>query len=204
MDGFRAVVEWRDPRFKAVMALAERCEYERGHSQQVTYLALRLFDELAALHDLNDEARFWLQCAAVLHDIGWLEGQSQHHKTSLALILDALAFPFDARERLIIGSIARYHRKALPSQRHEHFAALNPADQATVRVLAALLRVADGLDRTHYNVVRDLSCEVLPDLIIVHCDVHQPAHAEQQVAWEKGDLLAQVFDRRLFIKCYAR
>jgi exopolyphosphatase/guanosine-5'-triphosphate,3'-diphosphate pyrophosphatase len=202
MDRFGSVADFRDERFESVMAFAEKCYYEEEHSRQVAYLALRLFDELSSLHGLGDEERFWLQCGAVLHDIGWLEGQQGHNKTSRRMILSATELPFDDRERTVIALIARYHRKALPSERHAHFAALDEADQEMVRVLAGLLRVADGLDRTHYSVVDDLECEVLPDLIIVHCEVSEPAGPECHVAWQKGDLLAQVFDRRLHIKWY--
>ena len=189
-----------DSRLRTVLRLAEKCGYEEEHSHQVTVLALRLFDELESLHGLGAEERFWLQCGALLHDIGWIEGQQgRHHKTALRIILNTPLLPFDERERLIVGSVARYHRKALPSERHDHFAALDAEDQDVVRVLAAILRVADGLDRTHQSLVEDLWCEVLPELIIVHCAVCYPAEVERQTAWEKGELLSQLFERRLFI-----
>jgi exopolyphosphatase/guanosine-5'-triphosphate,3'-diphosphate pyrophosphatase len=134
-----------------------------------------------------------------LHDVGWVEGQKGHHKTSLRLILDALALPFDERERRIIGSIARYHRGALPKDEHAHFAALSPVDQYRVTLLAALLRVADGLDRTHRNVVQDLSCRITPQKITVHCDVRMYPIPERDAALTKGNLLEHLFDRKLVI-----
>ncbi len=188
-----------DERLEAVLDLAQSCDYEASHTHQVTRLALQLFDELQALHGLGDRERFWLQCGALLHDIGWIEGQAKHHKTSLRLILDAPHLPFDPHERLIIGSIARYHRGALPKEKHAHFAALPPAEQQTVRILAAILRVADGLDRTHRNVVQQLACEVLPGQIILHCLASQAAEEEQSEALNKGRLFEQVFERRLVI-----
>ena len=188
-----------DGRLDAVLSLAESYDYEREHAHQVTRLALRLFDELEPLHRLGYEERFLLQCAALLHDIGWIEGQQAHHKASLRLILDSTLLPFDERERLIVGSTARYHRKALPKDKHVHFAALGPEDQDVVRVLAACIRVADGLDRTHWSVVDDLWCEILRDLIIVHCIVSDNAEQERIEALDKGRLLEQVFNRRLAI-----
>jgi exopolyphosphatase/pppGpp-phosphohydrolase len=195
----RSEVDVDDQRVQVALRLAEACGYEEAHSLQVTYLALRLFDELESMHELGEEERFWLACAGILHDIGWIEGQAGHNKTSLRIILEASLFPLDERERQIVGAVARYHRKALPSVRHEHFAALSPEDQGVVCVLAALLRVADGLDRTHESVVKDLRCEVSPGLIHVRCAVRWPAEAERQAAWDKGNLLAQVFGRRLFV-----
>lgn len=188
-----------DGRLDTVLRLAESCDYEEEHARQVTQLALRLFDELEPLHRLSHEERFLLQCGALLHDIGWIEGQQAHHKTSLRIILDSSLLPFDERERLIIGSIARYHRKALPKETHAHFAALDPEDQDIVRVLAACVRVADGLDRTHWSVVKDLWCDISPHLIIVCCLVSDNAEQERIEALDKGQLLEQVFDRRLAI-----
>lgn len=195
MDGLFSEDERLDP----VLRLAESCDYEEEHAHQVTRLALRLFDELEPLHRLGYEERFFLQSAALLHDIGWVEGQQAHHKASLRLILDSTLLPFDERERLIVGSTARYHRKALPKEKHVHFAALGPEDQDVVRVLAACVRVADGLDRTHWSVVDDLWCDILQDLIIVHCAVSDNAEAERIEALDKGQLMEHVFGRRLAI-----
>lgn len=187
-------------RMKAVMQLASSCNYEAGHTHQVTHLTLQLFDELQSLHGLGEQERFWLRCAGLLHDIGWVEGQKAHHKTALRLILEAPLLLFDTRERLIIGSVARYHRKALPDESHDHYAALQPPDQKIVRMLAALLRVADGLDRTHQSLVKNLACVITSKKIIVHCDAQQPAEEERQTALDKGELFEQVFERELVIE----
>jgi putative phosphoesterase len=189
-----------EERLEAVLQLAESCDYEEEHTHRVTELSLRLFDELQPLHQLGGEERFLLRCGALLHDIGWIEGQKGHHKTSRDLILNASDFPFSERERTIIASVTRYHRGALPKDKHDHFAALSPVDQYHVTILAALLRVGDGLDRTHRNVVQDLSCEVSPEQIAVDCAVRMYAVPERDAALEKGDLLKRTFDRELLIE----
>jgi putative phosphoesterase len=188
--------EWR---LKAVSQLAADSDYEEEHTRHVTWLSRRLFAELQPLHQLGEEERFWLRCGALLHDIGWIEGQKGHHKTSLRLILGAPDLPFDERERHIIGSIARYHRGALPKDKHDHFAALSPVDQYNVTILAALLRVADGLDRTHRSVVHDLTCAISPRQIIVSCAVRMYPIPEREYALYKGDLLERAFDRELLV-----
>jgi len=189
-----------DERLAAVLHLAESCHYEENHTHQVTRLALQLFDELKPVHGLGPQARFWLQCAALLHDVGLIDGVTGHHKASLRIILNAPQLPFDKTERLIIGSIARYHRAALPAERHAHFAKLKPEARHVVLSLAAILRVADGLDYTHQSVVSELSCAVSPQRIIVRCITDRPAEVERQRAVFKGDLLEQVFRRKLEIE----
>ncbi|MGD8244080.1 MAG: YfcE family phosphodiesterase [Anaerolineae bacterium] len=193
----------REGRLKAVVRLAEDCGYEKEHTDHVTRLALCLFDELQPLHQLGVQQRFWLRCGALLHDIGWIEGRKAHHKTALRLILNAPDLPFNERERRIIGSIARYHRGAVPKDKHRHFAALSPLDQYQVTILAALLRVADGLDRTHRGVVQDVTCEILPRQIVLCCAVRMYPIPEREYALEKGVLLERAFDRELVVHWYA-
>ena len=183
----------------AVVKLAQTCDYEAGHSHQVTRLALLLFDDLEPLHRLGLEQRYWLECAGILHDIGWIEGWHNHHKTSQRIILTTPLLPFNNRERMIIGSIARYHSKALPSLSHDHFAALGPEDRQMVCVLAACLRLADGMDHSHHNQVKDLRCKIKPKKIIVACDVVSRSDEDAVAAQRRSDLMADVFQRPVVI-----
>ena len=191
-----------DPRsvLEAVLAFARSCNYEREHTHQVTRLALEIFDGLKKLHGLGLQEKLWLQYGALLHDIGWIEGQRGHHKTALRLILADTGLPLEHRERQIIGLIARYHRKAVPQPRHPYFRDLSPADQHGVRVLAGILRVADGLDRSHANVIRSVKCKVSSREITMVCEADGPADGEIAAAEEKADLLESVFDRGCVVK----
>jgi len=96
--------------------------------------------------------------------------------------------------------VARYHRKALPDESHDHYAALQPSDRQTVCTLAGLLRVADGLDRTHRSLIANLACGIRSNKIVVHCDVRRPAQEEQQEALDKGELFEQILERKLVIE----
>jgi len=181
---------------QAIRDLAASFHYEETHSRRVTQLSLKLFDELTPLHGLDSEDRFRLHCAAILHDIGIPSGAKGHHKTALKLIMETPAWPLAERERGMIACVARYHRKALPTTEHEHFKALEPADRERVRALAALLRVGDALDRCHLDHVRDLSCEVGEECVVVRCE-GSPCEAETQAALKKGDLFEEVFGRKI-------
>jgi putative phosphoesterase len=192
------------PRLKAVMALAKRCRYEAGHTHQVTRLALELFDALQELHRLGPEDRFVLQCGAMLHDIGWIEGIRGHHKTAFRLIMEAEDLPFAGLERRLVGLIARYHRKALPSSTHPEYAVLPASHRRRLRILAGILRVADGLDRSHGGLVRRLRCHVSPKKIVIECDTMGPALSESVAALAKAVLLERVFRRKVRIRMHGQ
>ncbi len=185
----------------AALELARSCEFEEQHSRQVTRLALRLFDELQAVHGLGPTERFWLECAGLLHDIGLVEGPDGHHKASLRLILESPLLLFAGTERLIIANVARYHRAALPGEQHRHFARLKPTARRAVRFLAAMLRVADGLDYSHQSVVADLVCLPSRHAVLVRCTVSAEAEVERQRALKKSDLFVDAFKRQLTVEC---
>lgn len=184
----------------AITTLSETCGYEVEHTRHVTKLALHIYDDLQDLHQLSDHHRFWLLCAGLLHDIGWSEGWRRHHKTGLRIILETPMLPFDHKERLIIGSIVRYHRRALPNIKHDHYSALDTAERKVVDRLAAFLRLADGLDRTHRGLVKDIECKFSDGKVYVQCASRFPAREEEESSREKADLLERVFKRKLIIR----
>jgi exopolyphosphatase/guanosine-5'-triphosphate,3'-diphosphate pyrophosphatase len=183
------------------LRLAQICRYEKKHADQVTRLALRLFDELKSLHRMGRVERSWLKVAGLLHDIGWIEGRKKHHKTARRIILKTPLLPIRLRERRILGEIVRYHRKALPQLRHPGFRKLAARDRKAVQVLASLLRVADGLDVSHASVVKTLSCHITRTRIAALCRVAGPADAERAAAMKKGRLVENVFHRNLMVLC---
>jgi putative phosphoesterase len=197
---FDAAAGGGDQRLEAVLSLARSCDYEVEHTLQVTRLALMLFNDLQFLHGLGPRDRFWLQCSGLLHDIGYVMGTKAHHKKACKIILETDVLPFSKRLRLIIGSIARYHRKAMPSLRHDHFARLDKPDRARVRMLAGILALADALDSSHRSLVHSLYCDVTPRQIAVHCVVYGMYEEMRQRVLEKGFLFENVFKRKLAIE----
>ena len=127
------------------------------HHMQITQLALRFFDGLIKVHQLGKRERCWLECAAILHDVGLSKARSGHHKTTARLILNDIQLPFTSQERRIIASVARYHRKSLPKQRHYNLATFDRITIQKIKFLASLLRVADGLDYCHQSLIRSLN-----------------------------------------------
>ena len=166
---------------------------EADHARQVARLSLRIFDDLESLHGLGTTERFWLHLAALLHDIGWSQGGRAHHKASADMIMDSQELPFGARRRLMVANIARYHRKALPSDKHPLFATLNGDDQQRVRILAGLLRVADALDLRHRELVRDLECKATAKTLRLTCQASAPMAGENQQVHKKADLIELIF-----------
>ena len=139
---------------KACQEFASGHWNDSEHYSQVTKLSLEFFDGLINVHKLGERERCWLEYAAILHDVGLSKSRGGHHKESAKLILNDTQLPFSSRERRIVASIARYHRKGLPKQKHYNLRSLDRHTINTIRILAGLLRVADSLDYAHQSNVK--------------------------------------------------
>jgi exopolyphosphatase/guanosine-5'-triphosphate,3'-diphosphate pyrophosphatase len=184
-----------NPRRRSIVDLGRRCHWNRAHGEQVASLCVRLFDQLRSLHGLGREDRELIEYGALLHDIGSLIGREKHHKHSMYLLLHGDLHPFTKSEVRTIANIARYHRKAFPSMSHANYAALPKRYRNTVKVGAALLRLADGLDRTNCSVVRDVACRIREDGVEVLVDAPGDAELELWSATTRSPLFERVFGR---------
>ena len=181
-----------DIRRESVLRIAEDYEEERPHVQQVTDLALQLFDALAGDYGLGLYERDLLEAAGMLHNVGRFISRGAHHKHSYYVIRSSdRLLGFTEREVELIALVARYQRKALPKTNHPEFAALDAVDRRRVRLLAGILRVAIALDRTRAGAVERVTCEV-GDALVVRCRTAPGADAsvELYTANERGELLA--------------
>lgn len=186
--------------FAACLALGRHLGFEEEHSRQDARLAVRLFDLLTDLHNLDDEHRDLLYCAGLLHDIGYVEGYWGHHKTAYKLILQADLPGLTEREKQIVANVARYHRGATPKLKHPGFAALDPDDREVVTVLGALFRLADGLDRSHTDAVHDLDAWLDGDRLVLLVDCPFDCGSEIWAGEKKGRFLGEVFGLRVEVR----
>lgn len=151
------VEQYPDVRRRSVVELAERCNYSEPHARQVMRMALSLFDQTSAIHGLGAREREWLEYAALLHDVGVHISYSRHHKHSYYLIKNGDLRGFEPREVEVMALVARYHRRGLPKRSHGGYGDLPGGRRRTVRTLSAMLRVAEGLDRSHAQSVASVA-----------------------------------------------
>ena len=177
----------------------QQMEARPVHVQHVATLSLQLFDQLTTLHALGSRERLLLELAGYLHDIGHRSDNVGvgHHLESARMIRERRWNGINRAEVEIVAQVARYHRKAMPEMSHEEFQALSFAARHIVQKLGALLRLADALDRTHIQLVREVRVELPVNKIVLHLEITGPVLHEVQAARLKGDLAEAVFQRDL-------
>ena len=204
--GILLVEEFPDLRQRSVIELGRRCHFDEAHAQHVARLALSLFDQTRELHGLDETDEELLEFTALLHDIGFHISPSGHHRHAQYLIETSDMAGFSRDELKVMALAARYHRKAEPPRksakasvrrRHKQFCALPRRARKRVRTMAALLRVADALDRTHGRLVRAVRCQVRPKTLELRIEVEGDPELELWAARRKGDLLEALTGLRL-------
>jgi exopolyphosphatase/guanosine-5'-triphosphate,3'-diphosphate pyrophosphatase len=195
--------EPEDLRRRQVIRLAEQAESVYRHNLQTARLAARLFDVTASVHGLGTREREWLEYAALLHDIGYSIHYRGHHKHAYYLITHAVLDAFDPREIEIIAHVARYHRGSPPKPSHPTLAALKPWQQRIIRKLAALIRVADALDRTHASRVEEVYGSIRAGRgrkVTLEVVSRYAVDLELEAAREHGRFFERVFDCSLRLR----
>ena len=177
-----------DQKLRGVYAVGRRFGYEEAHAQQVTRLAEILFDSLAESYGMTRHQRTLLSAAALLHDAGYHIAHESHHKHALYLIKHSELTGFSEAERNVIANVARYHRGAVPKERHTDYASLNQTDRETVWRLGAIVRVADALDRRYDGRVGDLRFTLDGRVAHLQLRSEQSCDREIQAAEQKADM----------------
>ena len=186
------------------MVLGRKYLFDENHGRQVAWLALELFDHLRPLHGLDGDDRKVLQAAGLLHDIGQFVSYKGHHKHSQYLISNSELPNFNAREMQLVANVARYHRKGEPAPHHPAFAALAEAEQHRVVRLAAMLRLADSLDREHLQRVRSVTVAIGPREITLRLEGSGGLLLEGWSFKKKSQLFEKVFDKKVRLRFVER
>ncbi len=190
-----------DARRRSVEALAARFSGSNAHGRQVARLALQIYDGCSDSLALAPEARELLEYAALLHDIGHMIDHDRHHHHTYYLIKNGELFGFDPIEIEVIALAARSHRKQSAKLDSPQFDALSREKRRTARGLAAILRVADALDRSHSNVVRSVAIIPAPAGLIFEVDSGTTdAALELWTSQRRAELLARLLDRKVILR----
>ncbi len=191
--------EFPDLRRRSVVTLQRRCQAREPHAQHVARLALDLFRGLRPLHGLKNSEGELLEYAALLHDIGFYIAASKHHKHAQYLIENVGLSGFTVEETHILAQCVRYHRKATPKDTHESFVSLGESQRRRIRVLASILRVADGLDRTNRQIISAVRVRIESKDIELTLAAPSGSDLELELwsARRKADLMSEVFRRKV-------
>ncbi|MFH0920550.1 MAG: exopolyphosphatase [Fibrobacterota bacterium] len=180
----------------SALEIGGKYHFDSRHAQQVASFTDSLFDTLQERHRLSARYKLILNVAALLHDSGLFVSNRNHHKHSLYLILNSDLFGLGSRHILLAALVARYHRRALPEPDHEGYRDLPREERLAVSKMAALLRIADALDRRQEQHLSRAVFAVDNDTLNIGIRRVSDIGVEQMALKKKSDLFEQIFGMR--------
>ena len=173
--------------------VGKKFKTDRKHAEHVMNLAQQIFRELRHLHGLTPKHEMLLRVAAVLHEVGMFVSAREHHKHSMYLILNTELFGISTEDRTLVALLARYHRRYNPEHNHPHFSELSREERMVVFKLAAILRIADSLDRSHSQRIKTIVLKPHGNRLLIQTPGVEDTTVEQIAINSKCDLFREIF-----------
>jgi exopolyphosphatase/guanosine-5'-triphosphate,3'-diphosphate pyrophosphatase len=182
---------------QSARTIGEKYRTDAAHAGHVSDLAVRLFDALENEHGLASRHRLLLRVAGLLHETGGYVSSRSHHKHSYYLIANSEIFGLRKEEIAVVANVARYHRRSGPKPSHMEYMALPREHRMVVNKLAAILRVADALDRGHAQQVRNFQVELRDEEVVLVIHDVADLTLERRALLSKADLFEEIFGLRV-------
>ncbi len=184
---------------QAAMEIGVRYKTDRKHADHVAAMAQQLFRELQPLHALDAKYELVLRVAAILHEVGMFISAREHHKHSLYVLLNTEIFGLSSSERMMVALLARYHRRYNPDASHPHFSDLTREQRMVIFKLAALLRIADALDRSHAQRIRTIQLRPEAGRLVIVTPGVEDTTVEQLAINSKCDLFREIYGYEIIL-----
>jgi exopolyphosphatase / guanosine-5'-triphosphate,3'-diphosphate pyrophosphatase len=185
---------------RSAVELGHKFNFDEAHSMQVAHLCRQLFRALQDDHHLEPRYEVILYIAAVLHEIGLFISNASHHKHSLYIINNSEIFGLSRKDVRLVALVARYHRRASPKPTHPFYATLDRESRVVVAKLAAILRVADALERSHSRRISEIRCKREPGRLVISVPKVDDLSLEQLALAQKGSLFEETFGMKVLLR----
>ncbi|MBT8035934.1 MAG: HD domain-containing protein [Verrucomicrobiae bacterium] len=178
---------------RSAESLARKYRVHLAHAAQVTQLSQQIFDATTELHQLDEHDALLLRCSAILHECGNFINARAHHKHSQYIIQNSEVFGLGQKDIQIIALVARYHRKSIPKPNHPDYRELKSHDRMRVSKLAAILRIADALDRSHSSRIGKISIRAEKQKLNIDLHGIADASVERMAMRSKSNLFRDIY-----------
>jgi len=179
--------------------LGRKYHYDEAHSRHVAGLCMTLFDALAKEHGMSRRQRMMLETAAILHDIGVFIRGSGHNRHGQYIVANTEIFGLQRDELDVIANVVRYHRGDPPAVTDIEYISLQREERMLVVKMASILRVADALDRSHSQRIKNLIVDRRAETLVLHSRGVRDTSLELVALEEKARLFQDVFGYKVVL-----
>ena len=185
----------------AARNIAKRYSSGKNHIQGTTALALAIFDSTKKIHGMGSRERLLLQIAVQLHDVGKYISMEDVSECSYQIIQSTEVIGLSTKERHIIASAVRYNNAEFKySSEYEKDMVVDREQYLLVAKLAAILRLANAMDRSHYQKVKGIKAVLKDRELELILDSAMDLSLELGLLKDKVAFFEEVFGIRLILR----
>ena len=181
--------------------IAKRYSSGKNHIQGTTEVALAIFDSMKKIHGMGQRERLLLQIAVQLHDCGKYINMGDVSECSYQIIMETEIIGLSTEERYIIANAVRYNKEEFKYRSgFEYDDAMDNEKYLLIAKLAAILRLANAMDRSHYQKVEGIKTELKDRKLSMILDSNRDLSLELGLLKDKVDFFEEVFGIRLALR----
>lgn len=185
----------------AAKNIGKRYGVSRPHVQMVAHIALTIFDSMKKIHGLGARERLLLECAVYLHDCGKYVSLINAAESNYQIIMATEIIGISHTEREMIAQTVRFN--TLPMESFDYISKrtdLGLPEYLIVTKLAAILKLANAMDRSHLQKIQQIRAGVRQEQLVINLVTNRDYTLEQGLLTEKEDFFEDVYGIRPLLK----
>ena len=179
--------------------MCKRYKGNQEHALHLEKLSVRLFDTIRRYHGLGSREKLLLRICAILHDCGKFISLSTPGDCAYYLIMSTEILGLSQEEQEMVANVVRYNTKDLPAY-DEFEGKLSSRSYMTVMKLAAILRIANALDRSHKQKFAGMKAVVKGDTLEITTDYPGDITLEKHQIEMKAGFFEEVYGLKLSVR----
>lgn len=181
--------------------ISKRYMGSKKRGETLERIALTIFDSMKRIHGLGKRERLLLQLAARLHDCGKYISMVNLGECSYNIIMSTEIIGLSHKEREIVANVVKYnHLPFVYYYNADGRSLLDEDAYLVVAKLTALLRVANGLDRSHKQKFKDVKTVVKDGQLVIQVDTAADITLERGLFTRRADFFEEVYSIRPVIR----
>ena len=178
--------------------ISRRYNGSQERSKTLEKIALKIFDSTSRIHGMGSRERLLLQIAAILHDCGKFISMNDLSECAYHIIMATEIIGLSGGEREIVANVVRFNHSRFVY--YEEQTAIDRERYSVIARLTAILRAANGLDRSHKHKFSDFKIRMKGDQLTITVDVRKDITLEKGLFDKKADFFEEIFNIRPVIK----
>ncbi len=175
------------------------CSKKRGETLEK--IAMTIFDSMKRIHGLGTRERLLLQIAALLHDCGKYISMVNLGECSYSIILATEIVGLSHQEREIVANVVKYNH--MEFEYYDDIGLRTSFDRESYLMMAkltAILRVANGLDRSHKQKFKNVKMRLVENELVITVETNEDITLEKGMFRNRADFFEEVFSVKPVIK----